>query len=40
MRVLYLYCHPLPESLHGAIRQAALDGLARAGHAVDLLDLY
>jgi putative NADPH-quinone reductase len=40
MRVLYLYCHPLPESLHGAIRKAALDGLARAGHAVDLLDLY
>jgi NAD(P)H dehydrogenase (quinone) len=40
MRVLYLYCHPVPESLHGAIRKAALDGLTRAGHAVDLLDLY
>lgn len=39
-RILYLYCHPLPESFHGAIRTAALDGLARAGHAVDLLDLY
>jgi NAD(P)H dehydrogenase (quinone) len=39
-RVLYLYCHPLPESFHGAIRTAALEGLARAGHQVDLLDLY
>jgi putative NADPH-quinone reductase len=40
MRVLYLYCHPLPESFHGAIRERALAGLARAGHSVDLLDLY
>jgi NAD(P)H dehydrogenase (quinone) len=40
MRVLYLYCHPVPESFHGAVRAAALDGLGRAGHEVDLLDLY
>ena len=40
MRVLYLYCHPLPESFHAAIRAEALAGLAAAGHAVDLLDLY
>lgn len=40
MRVLYVYCHPLPESFHGAIRERALTGLARAGHEVDLLDLY
>lgn len=40
MRVLYVYCHPLPESFHGAIRAEALAGLARAGHHVDLLDLY
>ena len=40
MRVLYLYCHPLPESFHAAIREEALAGLAAAGHAVDLLDLY
>ena len=40
MRVLYLYCHPLEDSFHGAIRARALAGLARAGHAVDLLDLY
>lgn len=38
--ILYVYCHPLPESFHAAIRAAALDGLAQAGHAVDLLDLY
>jgi putative NADPH-quinone reductase len=40
MRVLYVYCHPLPESFHAAIRAEALAGLHAAGHAVDLLDLY
>ena len=40
MRILYIYCHPLPESFHAAIRVKALDALARAGHQVDLLDLY
>lgn len=40
MRVLYLYCHPVPESFHGGIRAEALAGLRSAGHAVDLLDLY
>ena len=40
MRILYLYCHPLPESFHAAIRAKALDALADAGHQVDLLDLY
>ena len=40
MRVLYLYCHPVPESFHGAVRAEALAGLARGGHEVDLLDLY
>ena len=40
MRVLYLYCHPLPESFHAAIRIEALRGLEEAGHDVDLLDLY
>lgn len=40
MRVLYLYCHPLPESFHAGIRERALRGLDRAGHEVDLCDLY
>ena len=40
MRVLYLYCHPLPESFHAAIRAEALAGLAEGGHEVDLCDLY
>lgn len=40
MRVLYVYCHPLPESFHAGIRAEALAGLAAAGHEVDLLDLY
>ena len=39
MRVLYVYCHPLPESFHAGIRVEALAGLAEAGHEVDLLDL-
>ncbi len=40
MKVLYVYCHPLPESFHAAIRREALAGLNEAGHAVDLCDLY
>ena len=40
MRVLYIYCHPLPESLHAAIRDEALAGLRGTGHTIDLLDLY
>jgi putative NADPH-quinone reductase len=40
MRVLYIYCHPLPESFHAAIRDEALAGLKEARHAVDLCDLY
>jgi NAD(P)H dehydrogenase (quinone) len=40
MRILYVYCHPLPESFHAAIRVKALAALAAAGHEVDLLDLY
>jgi putative NADPH-quinone reductase len=40
MRVLYVYCHPLPESFHAAIRARALEALDAAGHEVDLLDLY
>jgi NAD(P)H dehydrogenase (quinone) len=40
MHILYIYCHPLPESFHAAIRAKALDALARGGHQVDLLDLY
>ena len=40
MRVLYVYCHPLDDSFHAAIRNEALAGLKQAGHITDLLDLY
>jgi NAD(P)H dehydrogenase (quinone) len=40
VRILYVYCHPLPESFHAAVRARALSALAAAGHRVDLLDLY
>lgn len=40
MRILYLYCHPLPDSFHGALRAAALAALDAKGHSTDLLDLY
>lgn len=40
MRILYLYCHPLEESFHAAIRDAGVTALKAAGHAVDLCDLY
>jgi len=40
MRILYIYCHPLPESFHAGIRAKALEALKAAGHDVDMLDLY
>ena len=40
MRILYVYCRPLPESFHAAIRAEALAGLNEADHEIDLLDLY
>jgi NAD(P)H dehydrogenase (quinone) len=40
VRIHYIYCHPLPESFHAAIRAEALAGLNEAGHSVDLCDLY
>lgn len=40
MRILYLYCHPLEESFHAAIRDAGITALKAAGHEVDLCDLY
>lgn len=40
MRVLYLYAHPLEESFHAAVRARGLEALQRAGHRVDLADLY
>ena len=40
MNILYLYCHPLPESFHAAIRDAALAGLRGTRHALDICDLY
>jgi NAD(P)H dehydrogenase (quinone) len=40
LKIHYIYCHPLPESFHAAIRVQALAGLKDAGHTVDLCDLY
>jgi NAD(P)H dehydrogenase (quinone) len=40
LKIHYVYCHPLPESFHAAIRAEALAGLQEAGHMVDLCDLY
>ncbi len=40
MRILVLYAHPDPESYVAALLRASLDALARAGHEVNLCDLY
>lgn len=40
MRVLVIYCHPLPDSFSAALRDAAVDGLTASGHSVELRDLY
>ena len=39
MRVLYVYCHPLDDSFHAAIRTEALIGPRQAG-THRLFDLY
>lgn len=40
MRVLVVYCHPVPESYCASLRDAALEALANAGHETRLIDLY
>ncbi|PLP60521.1 NAD(P)H dehydrogenase [Mesorhizobium loti] len=40
MRVLVVYCHPVPESFCAAVRDAALDAIAAKGCEARLVDLY
>lgn len=40
MRVLVVYCHPVPESFGAALRECCLEALSGAGHDTMLLDLY
>ena len=40
MRVLVVYCHPVPESFGAAVRDAAIGALEAAGSEVQLIDLY
>ncbi len=40
MNVLLLYAHPEPRSLNGSIRDFMVDRFVRAGHTVEVSDLY
>jgi len=40
MKLLYVFAHPDPRSLNGALRDAALDELEAQGHEVQVSDLY
>jgi NAD(P)H dehydrogenase (quinone) len=40
MNVLIVYAHPNPRSFNAAMREAAVDTLTEAGHAVQVSDLY
>jgi NAD(P)H dehydrogenase (quinone) len=40
MRVLVVYCHPVPESFCASVKSTTVETLQKAGHEVDLLDLY
>lgn len=40
MNVLLVYAHPEPRSLNGSLKDFAIQHLERAGHAVQLSDLY
>jgi NAD(P)H dehydrogenase (quinone) len=40
MNVLLVYAHPEPRSLNGSIRDFTVDRFVRAGHSVEVSDLY
>lgn len=40
MRCLVVHAHPDPQSYSRALRERAVAGLRRAGHEVDVIDLY
>src|SRR5882757_3031139 len=40
MNVLIVYAHPEPKSLNGALRDFSIERLRRAGHDVQVSDLY
>jgi NAD(P)H dehydrogenase (quinone) len=40
MNVLVVYAHPEPQSFNGAMKEAAVAALTRAGHQVRVSDLY
>jgi putative NADPH-quinone reductase len=40
MKVMVVYCHPVPESFCGSVKTVVVETLQKAGHEVDLLDLY
>ncbi len=40
MRILLVYCHPVPESFAASLRDTAIKALTASGHDVRLLDLY
>ena len=40
MKVLVVYAHPNPKSLNHAILETLKEGLSRAGHETDVVDLY
>jgi NAD(P)H dehydrogenase (quinone) len=40
VKILLVYCHPNPQSFTAAVKDSAVETLQRAGHQVDVLDLY
>ncbi len=40
MHALVVYCHPEPVSFNGALKDVAVETLQKAGHTVEVSDLY
>ena len=40
MNILLVYAHPEPQSLNGSLKDFAVEHLSRAGHSVQVSDLY
>ena len=40
MRMLVVYCHPVPDSFCAALRDTVIEALGKAGHETRLIDLH
>ena len=40
VKLLVVYCHPVPESFNAVLRDAVVESAERGGHEIRVIDLY